>query len=91
MYQDAFKKLKEKEVAKLLETLNPMFGGSSFDSPETTIMAQKTSFYPGMRYLDIADYSCVPPMHRFVLKGQGEHAKHDIVLDWSNVPIYALN
>lgn len=87
MYQDAFKKLKEKEVAKLLETLNPMFEGSSFDSPETTIMAQKTAFYPGMRYLDIADYSCVPPMHRFVLEGAG----HNTVLDWSNTPIYALN
>lgn len=87
MYQDAFKKLKDKEVAKLLDKLNPLFEGTPFEASETTIMAQATSFYKDMRYLDVADYSCVPPSRRFVLEGKG----HDIVLDWSNEPIYALN
>ena len=87
MYQDAFKKLELEEVAKLLDIYNPMFEGSLFDALETTIMAQDMPFYPGLRYLDIADYSCVPPIRRFAVNG----ASHNIVLDWSNEPIYRLN
>ena len=87
MYQDAFKKLKPNEVSEILETYNPLFDGSIFESADTTIMAQDISFYPGLRYLDIADYSCVPPMRRFVVDGPGTN----VVLDWSNAPIYQIN
>ena len=87
MYQDAFKKLELDEVAKLLDIYNPLFDGSAFDPLETTIMAQDISFYPGLRYLDIADYSCVPPIHRFIVDGPD----NNIVLDWTNDPIYRLN
>ena len=87
MHQEAFKKLELKDVAAVLEIFNPLFKGSHFDPNETTIMAQDISFYPGLRYLDIADYSAVPPIHRFAIQG-GNHA---IVLDWTNEPIYRLN
>lgn len=87
MYQDAFKKLELNEVASILDTYNPLFEGSAFDPIETTIMAQDMPFYPGARYFDIADYSCVPPIHRFVVDGKDKH----IVLDWTNEPIYQLN
>lgn len=87
MHQEAFKKLELKEVETILETFNPLFKGIHFDPKETTIMAQDISFYPGLRYLDIADYSAVPPIHRFVVHG----SNHAIVLDWTNEPIYRLN
>ncbi len=87
MYQEAFQKLEEKDVKAVLDTFNPLFKGSPFDPSETTIMAQKVPFYPGLRYLDIADYSAVPPIHRFVLEGKN----HAIVLNWTNEPIYKLN
>ena len=87
MYQEAFKKLELEDVAKILDTYNPMFEGSLFDALETTIMAQEIPFYPGLRYLDIADYSCVPPIRRFVIDGPDTN----VVLDWSNAPIYELN
>jgi len=87
MYQDAFKKLELDEVAKLLDIYNPLFEGSLFDPVDTTIMAQDISFYPGYRYLDIADYSCVPPIRRFAVHGND----HNSVLNWSNEPIYRLN
>ena len=87
MYQDAFVKLELEETAKLLEIYNPLFHGSNFDPVETTIMSQAMSFYPGLRYLDIADYSCVPPIQRFAVDGDGVN----VVLDWSNKPIYQLN
>lgn len=87
MYQDAFKKLEVDEVASLLDIYNPLFEGSIFDPLETTIMAQDISFYPGLRYLDIADYSCMPPIHRFVIDGENDN----VVMDWTNEPIYSLN
>ena len=87
MHQEAFKKLDRKDVEKLLETFNPLFKGITFDPKETTVMAQDVSFYPSLRYLDIADYASVPPIHRFALEGKN----HAIVLDWSNEPIYNLN
>ena len=87
MYQDAFTKLELEEVAKLLDVFNPLFSGSSFDPLETTIMAQDMIFYPGLRYLDIADHSCVPPIRRCAISGKNVN----IVLDWSNGPIYKLN
>ena len=87
MYQEAYKKLELEEVASVLETYNALFDGSQFDPIETTIMAQDISFYPDMRYLDIADCSCVPAIHRFVIDG----ADKNIVLDWTNEPIYRLN
>jgi len=87
MYQEAFKKLEVEEVAKILDIYNPLFEGSLFDPLETTIMAQDIDFYPGFRYLDIADYSCVPPIRRFAVDGPDQN----IVLNWSNEPIYQLN
>lgn len=87
MYQEAYRKLELEEVAKVLDIYNPQFDGSAFDPLETTIMSQDISFYPGMRYLDIADYSSVPAIHRHVIDGDGK----SIVLDWTNEPIYRLN
>jgi len=87
MYQDAFTKLKPKEIETLLKTYNPLFEGSVFESAQTTIMAQDIPFYPKHRYLDIADHSCIPPMRRFAIDGP----EAQIVLDWSNDPIYKLN
>ncbi len=87
MYQDAFTKLESDEVSSILETYNPMFDGCVFEARETTIMAQDISFYPGCRYLDIADYSSIPPIRRQVIDGPDCR----VVLDWSNAPIYQLN
>jgi len=87
MVQDAFTKLEPDEVASLIDIYNPLFEGSIFDPLETTIMAQNLSFYPGFRYLDIGDYTCVPSMHRYCIDGPDTH----VVLDWSNEPIYRLN
>jgi len=87
MYQEAFTKLELAEVATILDKLNPELEGTVFDPVETTILAQKTSFYPGYRLLDIADYGSVPAIRRFILYS----AEDFIILNFSNEPIYALN
>lgn len=75
------------EVATLLDNLNPHFEHAEFDSIQTTMLAQNISFYPGYRFLDIADYSVSPEKRRFVV-----YKDNDIVvLNWSNEPIYSLN
>lgn len=75
------------EVATLLEDINPHFEHTTFDPLQTTVLAQDVSFYPGYRFLDIADYSVSPEKRRFVLYKDNDI----IVINWSNEPIYALN
>jgi hypothetical protein len=87
MFKDAFEKLDLAEVATLVDRLNPLFEGVVFDAVQTTIMGQDISFYPGHRLLDIADYSMMPPLQRFVVDG-GNKA---FVLNFTNEPIYRLN
>lgn len=87
MYKDAFIKLDVEEVAVILEKLNPEFNGTVFDSSQTTILAQDISFYEGFRFLDIADYSSVPPLRRFVIYGADKFS----ILNWNNEPIYKMN
>lgn len=91
MYKEAFEKLEDQDVAETLERFNPLLDGTPFKAGDTTIMAQGMNFYPGYRYLDIADYSTQPPAQRFAIEGLGKNAGQDIVLDWSNRPLYALN
>lgn len=87
MFQEAFEKLELAEVATILDQVNPELDGAVFDPVETTVMAIDMSFYPGYRFLEIADHSVSPPMQRFVIHGSEKF----IVLDFSNEPIYAFN
>jgi hypothetical protein len=87
MFQEAFEKLELEEVALILDQVNPDFDGINFDPVETTIMAQDVPFYPGFRLLDIADYTSMPPLQRFVLYKRGKH----VILNSQYEPIYAFN
>ncbi len=87
MHQEAFEKLELADVATILDQVNPLFEGMQFDPVETTVMAASLPFYPGYRLLDITDRTVMPPARRFVLFS----AKKSIVLDFTNIPIYALN
>lgn len=87
MFQDAYTKLDLAEVATILDQVNPDFDGAEFDPVETTIMAVDIPFYPGYRFLEIANHSVSPAMERFVIYS----AEKFTVLNFSNEPIYALN
>jgi hypothetical protein len=52
-----------------------------------TILGQELSFYPGYRFLDMADYESAPPVRRFAVYKPGDA----VVLNWTNEPIYELN
>ena len=87
MYQNAFVRLEPDETKELLDIVVPHFEGGSFAHDNAVILAQDFSFYPGYRFLDVANFEHVPPQHRYVLLGSDDV----VVLDWSNEPIYALN
>lgn len=87
MFRDAFTKLDALEVEDLVARLNPLLGGSPYDPQKVTILAMEMSFYPGCRFLELADHSIMPPRKSFVIYRQTEA----VVLDWTNVPIYRLN
>ncbi len=87
MYQESYKKLELSEIATILDTLNPEFEGKIFDPLETVILAQESPFYKDLRFLDIADHTIHPPIHRYALYNKDKH----IIINFSNEPIYALN
>jgi hypothetical protein len=87
MLQDALVKLDPEESSALLEEINPKLQGSAFAPATVTILGQELSFYPGYRFLDMADYESVPPVRRFVVYKPGDA----VVLNWTNEPIYELN
>jgi|GEM_PF-5851122 len=87
MFRDAFTKLDALEVEDLIARLNPLLGGSPYDAQKVTILAMELPFYPGCRFLEIADHSVLPSRKSFVIYRQTEA----VVLDWTNVPIYRLN
>ncbi len=84
---DAFSRLDQLEVESLLEEVNPALGPAPFNPATATILAQDLSFYPGYRFLDIADYEVTPPPRRFVIHRPG----HTVILNGTNEPIYGLN
>lgn len=87
MFREAFEKLELAEVATILDEVNPLLDGVQFDPVETTIMAINLPFYPGFKFLDIADHTGLPPLQRFAVYKPGQA----VVMDFTNEPIYTLN
>lgn len=84
---DQFVKLDLLECETILEEVNPALKGSHFHPATVTILAHEPSFYPGYRFLDVADYETIPNIRKFVLFKPGDV----VVLNWTNEPIYILN
>ena len=59
--RDQFIKLDLLECETVLEEINPALKGSHFHPASVTILAQNSHFYPGYRFLDIADFETVNP------------------------------
>jgi hypothetical protein len=87
MAQDAFTKLDKKESQDVVASINPVLEGGAFDAETVTVLAQDLSFYPGCRFLDVADFSAVPALQRFAVYGPGRA----VLLNGTNEPIYQLN
>lgn len=85
--EGAFIKLEPAECENALAEINPALAGGPFDPASVTMLGQELAFYPGYRFLDIADYEATPHLRKFVIYRPGE--VH--VLDWTSAPIYALN
>ncbi len=87
MFRDAFTKLDTLEVESLLLQLNPLLDGSPFDPRNATVLSVELPFYPGCRFLEVADHSIVPPRRAQVIFKIGSVT----LLNWTNEPIYKLN
>lgn len=87
MFRDAFVKLDMLEAEALLQELNPLLDGAPLNPQTATILTMALSFYPGYRFLDIADHNQIPPRRIHALYAPGKL----VVLDWTNGPIYAMN
>ena len=89
MFDEAFEKLEIDEIATILDILNQDVEGSTFDPLETTILAIEPSFYPGYRFLSVADHATTPPLERYAF--QKIDTQEFIIVDWTYKTIYDLN
>lgn len=87
MSANAFIKLDKAESTKLVAEINPALMDGTFNPETATVLEQALPFYPGCRFLDIADYSVTPPPRKYVITGKNGTT----VIDWTNGPIYRLN
>lgn len=82
-----FVKLDRLESENLLQDVNPVVEGAPFSSATVTVLAQVLPFYPGYRFLEVADYEVHPPRRRFLIHKPGQA----VPMTGSNDPIYNLN
>lgn len=87
MFQDAYVKLNKQETASVVETLSPILDSASFDPASAIVMSRELPFYPGSKFLDLADHRTLPPARRFAIIAKNK--AH--ILDFTNQPIYELN
>lgn len=87
LFRDSFIKTEESEARALLDAINPHLDFASFDPAKATVLEQPLRFYPGYRFLDIADYTQTPPKQAYVLY----NPDHIVVLDWTHASVYELN
>lgn len=89
MFRDAFTKLDLLENEALLPQVNPLLEGSHFDPRTATALIMDLPFYPGHRLLDLSDHTVVPARHVHAVYAPDQNTLQ--ILNWTNVPIYALN
>tara|TARA_R110001592_G_scaffold3525_12_gene19907 strand:+ start:8932 stop:9552 length:621 start_codon:yes stop_codon:yes gene_type:complete len=89
MFDEAYTKLEINEIAAILDVLNQEVEGSVFDPLETTILSIDVPFYPGYKFLNVADHATSPPLERFVFQKDGTY--DFIIINWKYDTIYDLN
>jgi hypothetical protein len=89
MFDEAHTKLEIEETALILDVLNKQIDGSIFDALETTILSIELPFYPGFRFLSVADHATTPPLQRFVFQKSG--TMDFTVIDWNYKTIQKIN
>lgn len=89
MFDEAYTKLELDDVAAILDVLNKKIDGSTFDPLETTILSIDVPFYPGYKFLNVADHATDPPLLRYVFHKEGE--QDYTIIDWKYDTIYGLN
>jgi hypothetical protein len=87
MFQDTYTKLDQLETADVLERISSHLHGGKIPAENCVIMTRTLPFYPDYKFFDIASHSVMPALRRFVLEKDSDV----VVLDFTNVPIYALN
>ena len=80
-------KLDKADVLDVLESAKPVLRDGSFNPDTVKMLGQYIPFYPGYRFIDVADYSVTPAVRKFMLFKPGDVT----VLNWTNEPIYRLN
>ncbi|MCF8495038.1 MAG: hypothetical protein K9G62_00040 [Alphaproteobacteria bacterium] len=87
MFRDAYQRLDLSQIAAVLEDVNSALSGFSFDPVETEILSVDIPFYPGFSFFEVSSTAPGSTLSCYAVRKPGKA----IVLDFTNVPVYALN
>lgn len=87
MFRQAFKKLEPGEFLPIIAEINPLLDVSPFTGDGLVVLTQDLPFYPGYRFIEVADHAITPQKLQCAIYKPGDVT----VLNWTNEPIYALN
>lgn len=87
MFRGAFKKLEKDEAGELLSLINPHLDTAPFAADRASVMVFPLPFYPGYTFAEMTNHGALPPITAHVVYKGADVT----VLNWTNVPIYALN
>lgn len=92
MFQDSFDVIEHGAAAKILDQVNPLVEGTSYDPSITRVLRHPLSFYPGYDLVEVSDFEANPPhINSFLYKETLDGGTEVFVLDGTNTPIYQLN
>lgn len=92
MFSDAYTTIEHGNAAHVLDKLNPLLDGSSFDPTKSRLISHSLPFYKGMSVYEVSDFQNDPPRTiSFVAKEGGADLGEIYILNGTNEPIYALN
>ena len=89
MFEDSFSQIEHGQAARILDILNPMLDGATFDPAMARILGHSLPFYKGYSLVEVSDHDVTPP--RRVTCIYHEETSGVYILNGTNEPIYKLN
>lgn len=88
MFDAAYTKCDDSDVAQIVDLINPQLEGLRFDPIETEVRTIPTGFFPGYHYVVLEDCSAMPKIESYAV--MSEDSSEVIAMNWTNTPIYEL-
>ena len=91
MFTDSFTQIEHGAAAEILDRLNPLLDGASFDSATARVISHELPFYAGYNLVEVSNYDVNPPRKISFIDQDNKEADSIHILNGKNEAIYSLN